>query len=80
MIGKADEIHINAELQEVHNWTMQNNLSINIEKTLCITFEKKKCRANTLELKLGQQQLKKTECVKFLGVYIDEHLNFKERI
>ena len=52
---------------------MQNNVSIKVEKRLCITFEKKKYRTKSLKLKLGQQQLTKTECVKHLGVYISKN-------
>ena len=51
-------------------------------KNILSDFRKEKDfrRTKTLQLILGQQQLNNRDCVRYLGMYIDKHLSFKEHI
>ena len=72
---------LNEELQNFDVWLKGNNLSVNIKKTIYIVFKstQKKLDYN-FSLSFGNQSLKQSNVVKFLGVYLDEHLTRKHHI
>ena len=72
---------LNEELQNFDAWLKGNNLSVNIKKTIYIVFKstQKKLDYN-FSLSFGNQSLKQSNVVKFLGVYLDEHLTRKHHI
>jgi hypothetical protein len=59
----------NMELCKIATYLVANKLSLNTEKTVYMFF----CHPN-LNLKIGDQKISE---VKFLGVTIDNQLNFK---
>ena len=66
---------INNELSHVELWLAANKLLINVNKTKYIVFN---YRRNFVlpEIRIGNGIISQTDVIKFLGIYIDERLNF----
>ena len=61
--------------------TQTNKLTLNISKTNYVTFSKSTTSRNTnLALNIGIEHITKVPHVKFLGVIIDERLEWKNHI
>ena len=72
---------MNNALSKISLWLKTNKLSINIEKTHYMLFTNKKPKnIPNLSLNMNGTPLQKVESTKFLGVIIDEKLNFKKHI
>ena len=65
----------NKELADISKWFKVNKLSLNIKKTHYMIFSKKK--SNQLDLRIDIQTIDETSTTKFLGVYINNKLNWK---
>ena len=93
--GKNEkEAYINANkiINDVCNYMIINQLHINMEKSVHMHFrpslnsqERLTCArireyGSENVLKLGNEKLKKVDKVKFLGVIIDENLNWEEQV
>ena len=75
------ESALNEELKKVDVWMKSNKLSVNIEKTNYIIFKSnRKTVATNFSLCFGNKLLEQKKTIKFLGVYIDEHLTWKDHI
>ena len=71
---------LNEELTKVDVWMKSNKLSVNIEKTNYIIFKSnRKTVATNFSLCFGNKLLEH-KTIKFLGVYINEHLTWKDHI
>ena len=75
---------MNIELQKVSEWLRANKLSINIGKTNFLLFHKS-CDKDNLPLKLpileiNNVPIKLISATKFLGVQIDENINWTQHI
>ena len=66
---------MNVEITSVVEWLNVNKLSLNLKKTHFILFKPKK-KTVTLqnELVISGVKIARTNCTKFLGVYVDESL------
>ena len=75
------EFVLNNEIKNIKVWLRCNKLSVNVKKTtyLIFTLWQKKCDHN-FSFSLGGQLLTQSNTAKFLGVYIDEHLAWKDHI
>ena len=72
---------INLELQKIVEWLKCNKLSLNIDKTHYIIFRSiRKCPVTRKQRKSDNENLKYVKDTKFLGVIIDEHLNWASHI
>ena len=69
---------INKELKIIKEYLIANGLSINTEKTTFLHFVPKNKKRNKLEIKIGDKEIKEVECLRFLGVLIDNKLCFKQ--
>ena len=69
---------INSELLKVSEWLKANQLSLNVEKTNYMIFKKK--TANSIHIHIDKVAINRVSSNKFLGVLIDEELNWKEHI
>ena len=59
-------------------WFKCNNLSLNIKKTNYIVFTaQSRINTDNITLKINEQEIERVPSTKFLGVIIDDHLNFK---
>ena len=72
---------LNNELRNIEAWLRCNKLSVSVKKTTHLIFKpwQKKCNQN-FSFSLGGQLLTQINANKFLGVYIDEHLTWKDHI
>ena len=77
-ISKLENV-VNKELGNVKQWLDTNRLSLNIEKTNFIIFRSQKHHPLTenINIKIGKQNIKQSQYVKFLGILLDENLGWK---
>ena len=72
---------MNNELIKVVDWLNINKLSLNIKKTHFIIFRNKHERIETRnELTINDVVIEMTNSTKFLGIMIDQHINFQRHI
>ena len=70
---------LNNELCKLNNWFMVNRLSLNVKKTSYIIFSNKTV-CNNVILTINNEPIDKVDVMKFLGIYIDSHLNWNSQI
>lgn len=75
----AEEI-ANTVVQKVIKWFSANGLSLNPEKTQYIQFCTGKGSTPLINIDYDQKSLAKVESSKFLGISIDEKLNWKKHV
>ena len=70
---------INQELDKLSQWFCANKLSLNINKSNFILFGNRTQRCHDLNFKIviDGNALERVSNTKFLGIYIDENLNWK---
>jgi len=72
---------INEDLKKITQWFKDNSLSLNIEKTSYILFKNMNNRSNfNGNIYIDGKAIQKVNQTKFLGVYIDEHLNWNSHV
>ena len=71
------ESEMNKYLKLVSTWLALNKLSLNIAKTVYITFGNY-CDSvpRKMNLRIGSKQLKRVENYKYLGIYFDYNLRW----
>ena len=68
---------LNFELSKVNKWLVSNKICINEDKTKYIIFSyKRKIKLSTI--KIGKNKIKETDHTKFLGIFIDNKLTFRQ--
>ena len=75
---------MNVELENVSTWFKSNKLSLNVDKTKWFLFHplsKRQFLPQTLpNLLIENIHIKREHVAKFLGVFIDENLSWKQHI
>ena len=72
---------INEELKKLNLWLNINRLSLNISKTNFITFHSyNKPLKHHITLKINKKAIIEKNHIKYLGIIIDSHLNWKQHI
>ena len=69
---------LNAELNKLSIWLRANRLSLNLKKTKFIIF--KPCQKVQIKLLINGQKIDQIKETVFLGVIMDENLNWKSEI
>ena len=73
--------NINLELNKVHDWLVANKLSLNIPKTKFMVFSFSQSRTEiNLNLKLDNTDIERTSEFNFLGLIVNENLNWNAHI
>ena len=75
---------VNTELQSINSWFISNKLSLNVGKTK-FSFVHKPSKKDDIpiilpKLSINGNEIQRKESIKFLGVLLDENLNWKEHI
>ena len=74
----------NLQLERINQWFISNKLSLNVSKTKQSFFNKPNKRDDILlllpKLNINNSEIERSECLKFLGVLLDENLCWKEHI
>ena len=73
------ESKLERELPRISDWLVANKLSLNVKKTNFMIFKTKKCKNNkNINVKINGELIPQVDSTKYLGVYIDNKLTFKE--
>ena len=70
---------IEDDLRKLADWFTSNKLTLNIEKTVCILFQKPG-QSENIKLEVGNQTIFNTPETRFLGMLLDEHMNWSPHI
>ncbi len=73
-------LHLSSELNSVSQWLKSNELKLNVKKTNCIFFQNRSLKNYLPPVQLEGESLIQVSRTKFLGVRIDENLNWKFHI
>jgi len=72
---------VNEDLRSLSNWFDSNSLTLNIDKSKYILFcSKRKEVNNTGTIKLSGQEISRVKNIKFLGIIIDEYLEWNTQV
>ena len=74
----------NLQLETINQWFISNKLPLNVSKAKYSFFHKPSKKDNILlllpKLNINNSEIERPECLKFLGVFLDENLCWKEHI
>ena len=73
----VQELYITTELDNVDVWLKHNKLSLNVEKTNCMTFHTCQKIIELLQLSIDGKPIAHVKYFKFLGILYDENLTWK---
>ena len=68
------------DLLNLHNWMDANKLTINTKKTQYMIISGHHKKYENIRIKIKNSQLTRTRAYKYLGVKIDQHLNYSQHI
>ncbi|XP_050297638.1 probable RNA-directed DNA polymerase from transposon BS isoform X1 [Anthonomus grandis grandis] len=71
---------VNDDLTKYSQWLLQNNLKINLDKTKYILFKQKNKTINQVRICLNGATLENVNNIKYLGLTLDENLNWNAHI
>ena len=57
-----------------------NKLTLNLNKTVCVLFQKNKSSTNKIQLQLGSHNISNSPETKFLGMTLDQNLNWSTHV
>ena len=70
---------IEQDLIVIADWFKAKRLTLNLEKTVYMFFGNGKCKSKP-SLEIDKIALEPVECTKFLGMWVDENLNWNTHI
>ena len=71
---------VNQELRKLSQWLNINRLALNVGKTNFVIFRAKKKIYHNVTLIMNRKAIEQKDHVKYLGVLMDQHLNWKKQI
>ena len=72
--------YINIDMKNLTNWLNANKISLNAKKTELVIFKHKNKKLQCpIKIKLSRKRLYPSKSVKYLGVKIDQNLNWKDQ-
>ena len=77
---KTVEAEVNSELEKVYDWLSSNKLTLNVSKSKFMIITKRKISSSHFSVKIQGIDLEWCDSYKYLGVYIDKDLNWKQHI
>ena len=82
--SNIDEVISNSEtlMNDLSKWFKANKLTLSSNKSCFILFRSKQSRLNRIPstIVFGNSNIKRANSVKYLGVTLEEHLNWKEHV
>ena len=74
--------HLQEDLNSIYDWMCRNKLSMNCKKTVCMLIGNRKIlnKHNDLDLKVNAQKLDQVAQIKYLGITVDEELNWNAQV
>ena len=78
-LAKEINKYINHDLRLLSDWLTANKISLNVDKTELVLFRSKTNKINKhLNFRLSGKKIIPTTCLKYLGIYLDEHLDWQK--
>ena len=71
---------LNTELDLLCNWLQSNKLSLNTQKTFFILFHRARLKDTNIVITMNGYAINRVNSLKYLGVIIDQKLNWIEHI
>jgi hypothetical protein len=72
---------INTELSKISDWLSANRLSLNVGKSKLLYYTNRNREAlKNIDIKINNETLKEVDSAKYLGVYMDNKLNWNVHI
>ena len=72
--------NMNNQLVHISNWFTSNKLTLNIDKTQAMIFSRRKIPIPNTQVELKGQPVAFVAKAKFLGVIVDQRLNWKDHV
>ena len=72
-------IEINRELDKVNTWLKVNKLSLNVEKTKCMLFHKRR-QLNPIQFSINGRDIDVVSHFNYLGIILDENISWKKHV
>ena len=66
------------DLRILQDWFKANKLTLNVGKSVCILFNKNADSSKKLNVMINDEKIPQVEFTKFLGMWIDQCLNWRE--
>ena len=67
------------EMQNITKWFAANKLTLNLDKTVCVLFQKNH-KTEKIELNVNNVTISSQAFTKFLGMWLDQHLTWFKHI
>ena len=80
---KSLQKSINGELKKLHHWFITNKLTLNLDKTKFMLFHKKRNlnqKLKKFKVNINNYSIKQVCKIKYLGVILDNKLNWNDHI
>ena len=74
------EFEINAELQKVNMWLKKNKLSLNMNKTKLMIFNRQQKKIKELNITINGTNIKRVQSFNFLGVSLSESMSWANHL
>ena len=73
--------YVNLNVKDLTGWSNANKISLNVQKTeFIISKYQRKKKDSEVKIKLSKKQLYTTGSVKYLGIRIDENVNWEHHV
>ena len=73
--------YVNLDLKNITYWLNANRISLDLKKTELVVFKhQRKKLGSPIKIKLNRKWLYPSKSVKYLGIKLDENLNWKQQI
>ena len=66
------------DLRILQDWFKANKLTLNVGKSVCILFDRNKANKKQIDIEINGEAIPQVEFTKFLGMWIDQSLNWRE--
>ena len=73
-------INVANKLNKTNSYQSLNELSLNTDKTKCMTFHTRQKNIDPWTFSINGKQIENVKFFKFLGIMFDEHLTWKNHI
>ena len=73
------EVEINSELEKVNTWLKFNKMAINVDKSKCMFFHKRRAIA-PLKFSMNNKTIDVVHNFNYLGIMLDAHMSWKSHI
>ena len=74
------QVMVNEEIEKIENWMYSNKLTLNYSKCCYMIISRKPLNISEFSLTMNNLNIKRSDCVKYLGVLLGESLTWKNQV